>query len=513
MPSARARFLCATFLVGGLVAGAAPFSPIFSAEPAFAQQRVQIRSEFRAALEPHGKFARHERYGEVWRPGRIAKGWRPYTVGRWVYTDRWGWFWNADQAEGDWGWVVYHYGRWVNDRAMGWVWVPGDQWGPAWVNWRRGARPDARYIGWSPLPPDDVVIEYRDNPDVWIFVRGQDIIAPSIQLVIVREQPSVLLQQTVIVNRTVIVRDRGVIVNPGIAPAIVAAYAGRPIVSYEVRPRVIVGTSRVAGAIEVSETDIRDRARFKKASPVIRETAAKIEPVRDIPPPKQLEPKEEGRLGERPPTAIKEDAPPPATAPGQKPPVAEKPPADKPSTDKPTTKPAPGEKPVTGKPADKPTDKPPVDKPVEKPTADKPTTKPTPGEKPVTGKPTDKPTDKPPMDKPVEKPTADKPTSKPTPGEKPVTGKPADKSPVEKPPVAKPPVAKPPAGETPAARPKAEPPAARPTPPGQQDGPQQRGKPDAGEQRGKPDASEKRAPGPQDRDKQERDKKANAGAD
>jgi len=498
MPSARARLLCATFLVGGLVAGAAPFSPIFSAEPAFAQQ-IQIRSEFRVALEPHGKFVRHARYGEVWRPGRIAKGWRPYTVGRWVYTDRWGWFWNASQAEADWGWVVYHYGRWVNDRAMGWVWVPGDQWGPAWVNWRRGARPDARYIGWSPLPPDDVIIEYRDNPDVWIFVRGQDIVAPSIQLVIVREQPSVLLQQTVIVNRTVIVRDRGVIVNPGIAPAIVAAFVGRPIVSYEVRPRVIVGTTRVTGAIEVSEADIRDRTRFQKASPVIRETAAKIEPVREIPPPKQLEPKEEGRLGERPPTAVKEDAaPPPTTEPGQKPPVTEKPPVDKPPVDKPTTKPEPGEKPpVTGKPADKP----PVDKP---------TTKPTPGEKPATGKPADKPaTDKPPMDKPTPgkptpgKPTPDKPTSKPIPGEKPATGKPADKPPVTRPPV----------GETPPARPKAEPPAARPTPPGQQDGQQQRGKPDAGEQRGKPDASEKRGPGAQEREKQERDKKAKAGAE
>lgn len=501
MPSARARLLCATFLVGGLVAGAAPFSPIFTAEPAFAQQRVQIRSEFRVALEPHGKFVRHTRYGEVWRPGRIAKGWRPYTVGRWVFTDRWGWFWNADQAESDWGWVVYHYGRWVNDRAMGWVWVPGDQWGPAWVNWRRGARPDARHIGWSPLPPDDVIVEYRDNPDVWIFVRGQDIVAPNIQVVIVREQPTVLLQQTVIVNRTVIVRDRGVIVNPGIAPAIVAAFVGRPIVSYEVRPRVIVGTTRITGAIEVSEADIRDRTRFQKAAPVIRETTEKIEPVRDIPPPKQLEPKEEGRLGERPPRAVKEDAPPPATAPGQKPPVTEKPPADKPPMDKPpmdkpTTKPAPGEKPVTGKPADKPPmDKPPVDKP----TTEKPTTKPTPGEKPATGKPADKP--------PMDKPTADKPTSKPTPGEKPGTGKPADKPPVEKPPVAKPPV-----GETPPARPKAEPPAARPTPPGQQDGAQQRGKPDAGEQRGKPDASEKRGPGPQERDKQEREKKEKAGA-
>ena len=105
---------------------------------AHAQQRVEVRQEFRVALEPHGRFERHERFGEVWRPNRISRDWRPYTVGRWVYTDDWGWYWNSDQAEADWGWVAFHYGRWVDDRQMGWVWVPGEEWGPAWVNWRRG---------------------------------------------------------------------------------------------------------------------------------------------------------------------------------------------------------------------------------------------------------------------------------------------------------------------------------------------------------------------------------------
>ncbi|MFN3892239.1 MAG: DUF6600 domain-containing protein [Beijerinckiaceae bacterium] len=314
MPRARTKLLCTTLLVGGLGLGMAPFAPSLFNSPAHAQQRVEVRQEFRVALEPHGRFERHARYGEVWRPARVARDWRPYTVGRWVYTDDWGWYWNADQSEADWGWVAFHYGRWIDDREMGWVWVPGNEWGPAWVNWRRGEGPavaarnqrgpaNVRYIGWAPLPPDDVVVEYRDNPDVWIFVRAGDIVAPRIHTVVIRERRPEILQRTVIVNRTVVVRDRGVIVNPGISPAYVAAFVGKPIVSYEVRPRVIAGTARINNAIELRADDLRDRRRLEKERPQIRETRTRIEPARDIPAPQALQANEQGRLGDRPPRA------------------------------------------------------------------------------------------------------------------------------------------------------------------------------------------------------------------
>ena len=325
MSRARTKLLCTTLLVSGLAVGMAPFAPSLFAPAAHAQQRVEVRQEFRVALEPHGRFERHERFGEVWRPNRISRDWRPYTVGRWVYTDDWGWYWNSDQTEADWGWVAFHYGRWVDDRQMGWVWVPGEEWGPAWVNWRRGegqavarggrgsgrggASADVRYIGWSPLPPEDVIVEYRDNPDVWTFVRARDIVSPRISTVIIRERRPEILQQTVVVNRTVVVRERGVIVNPGISPSYVAAFVGRPIVTYDVRPRVIAGTTRVNNAIEVRVDDLRDRRRFQEQRPVIRETRTRIEPMRDIPAPQELRANEQGRLGDRPPRAAAEGGP------------------------------------------------------------------------------------------------------------------------------------------------------------------------------------------------------------
>ena len=82
--------------------------------------------------------------------------WRPYEYGHWVYTDEWGWYWVSDDEEDDWGWVTYHYGRWAFDRGLGWFWVPGDEWAPAWVDWRYGDD----YVGWAPLPPDELIDTY-----------------------------------------------------------------------------------------------------------------------------------------------------------------------------------------------------------------------------------------------------------------------------------------------------------------------------------------------------------------
>ncbi|HEY8580606.1 MAG TPA: DUF6600 domain-containing protein, partial [Beijerinckiaceae bacterium] len=300
--------LCTTMLVGGLALSTQ--TPYSFAPQAVAQERVTIKAEFRTALEPYGRFERHERFGEVWRPAKVAKDWRPYTVGRWVYTDDWGWYWNAAEQEATWGWVAFHYGRWINDDRMGWVWVAGDEWAPAWVNWRRGEREKTRYVGWSPLPPDEVITEVRDDPDAWVFVRAQDVVAPSISRVVVRtDVRRELVRDTVVVNRTVIVRDRGpeVVVNPGIEAAFVAAAVGRPIRTYEVRPRVFAGTTTVRNAIEIRGDDLRDRRRFEQNRVVVRETRSEIRPARDIAPPRELGVNEQGRLGDNPPRAARRD--------------------------------------------------------------------------------------------------------------------------------------------------------------------------------------------------------------
>jgi Family of unknown function (DUF6600) len=266
-----------------------------------ANAQVQVSVEFRTALKPYGQWRHSRHWGDIWIPAHRGEHWRPYTVGHWVYTDDYGWYWITDDREADWGWVTYHYGRWVLDADLGWVWIAGNEWAPAWVTWRRGHD----HIGWAPLPPDRIVVEYRERPDVWIFVRARDFTAPAIVRVALplREQ-RVYVRQTVIVNRTVVVHDRGprFAVNPGIAPTIVAAISGRPLHAYQVRPHVLAGTARLPNAVEVRAQDLqsKDRAKVRVSA---QETKTTIQPEKNVPQPKPLAAKENGRLGEHPPKA------------------------------------------------------------------------------------------------------------------------------------------------------------------------------------------------------------------
>jgi hypothetical protein len=105
---------------------------------------------FYSSLTPYGEWISigADVYG--WRPHHVAAGWRPYTVGRWIWTDD-GWYWASDEP---WGWAAYHYGRWHYDDYYGWIWIPGYDWAPAWVEWRYGGD----YVGWAPLGPYAVVV-------------------------------------------------------------------------------------------------------------------------------------------------------------------------------------------------------------------------------------------------------------------------------------------------------------------------------------------------------------------
>jgi hypothetical protein len=261
-------------------------------------QGVAINVQFRSALEPHGRWQQHQRWGEIWIPAKRARDWRPYTEGRWAYTDEWGWYWVSDE---DFGWVTYHYGRWVLDGQYGWIWVPGNEWGPAWVQWRRGDR----HAGWAPLPPQQVIYDYDDNPDYWVFVSFNNFSAPNIRRVVVPQRERVIyIRETVVVNRTIIV-DRGprIAVNPGIEPRIVAARMGRPIRVANVKPVVVAGTVGVENSVEI-RADRRD-GRRERVRAEISEKKETIAAAKDVPPPQALKKGEEGRLGDRPPAAAK----------------------------------------------------------------------------------------------------------------------------------------------------------------------------------------------------------------
>ena len=279
---------------------------------------AQVSADFQAALEPYGHWQRHARWGEVWVPDELPPDWRPYSYGHWVYTDEWGWYWISDPEEQDWGWVVFHYGRWVRDRALGWFWIPDDEWGPAWVDWRYGGD----NIGWAPLPPDEIVYEYDDDPTYWVFVSPRYLTHPRWRTYWVPpSRRAVIFRQTVVVNRTLGYGRGRAAVNAGVSPAFVARASRAPLQTFQVAPRIVASTQGVAGAVRVTPDQLRAtrsdggqrRGRRAAASNVtavaVQPTSVTIKATATVTAPQPLPKGERGKLGTHPPRAA-QGAPP-----------------------------------------------------------------------------------------------------------------------------------------------------------------------------------------------------------
>src|SRR5690606_29547454 len=147
----------------------------------------------------------------VWVPINVDPQWRPYSHGRWVWTDRYGWYFVSDEP---YAWAVYHYGRWAFDRDIGWYWVPGTRWAPAWVAWRGGWD----HIGWAPLPPEgdgfSVSIEIstaEPPPGYWVFVPVRRFATPDLVSVIVPRDEVVVIYEDTDPLGPVVVQDDVVI--------------------------------------------------------------------------------------------------------------------------------------------------------------------------------------------------------------------------------------------------------------------------------------------------------------
>jgi uncharacterized protein YraI len=157
----------------------------------------------------------------VWVPRGVDRGWRPYTRGRWVYTDR-GWTWVSREP---FGWATYHYGRWGFSNRVGWFWVPGNRWAPAWVSWRQSDD----YLAWAPLPPSydrgyergydrngggiNINISFGDVPDYyWSMVPSRDFLSDDLPRYYVNDRDrrrrdferTRPVGHTTIVNKTVV---------------------------------------------------------------------------------------------------------------------------------------------------------------------------------------------------------------------------------------------------------------------------------------------------------------------
>ncbi|MGI9086605.1 MAG: DUF6600 domain-containing protein [Chthoniobacterales bacterium] len=194
---------------------------------------------FYRKLEPYGAWRETDTYGYVWQPRQAqqARDWRPYTNGRWAYTDA-GWTWVSQEP---FGWATYHYGRWTRLQNVGWVWVPGEEWAPAWVSWRKGDR----NVGWAPLPPDarfdrNTGIKkwadsyYDISADEYVFIPNEDIGSDRLERdVIPVERNVTIVNETT--NVTNITYNNTTVVNEGPNFDELRGHSRRPIERMQLR--------------------------------------------------------------------------------------------------------------------------------------------------------------------------------------------------------------------------------------------------------------------------------------
>lgn len=168
-------------------------------------------------LGDYGDWVEVGDYGYGWQPRDVDPDWRPYSDGRWAYTEA-GWTWLSEEP---YGWAVYHYGRWAQIERQGWVWIPGTEWAPAWVSWRRSPR----HVGWAPLPPEasfrrSVGISgwadsyYDIGPSAYRFVEVRNFGAPRLRTVFVEPGLNItIIRQTTNITRITYVNS--VVYNGG----------------------------------------------------------------------------------------------------------------------------------------------------------------------------------------------------------------------------------------------------------------------------------------------------------
>jgi hypothetical protein len=126
---------------------------------------------FTNLLTPYGSWVEVEGYGQVFQPSSdiIGIGFTPYVShGHWLFSDE-GWVFESDLP---FGWATYHYGRWAFEPSMGWFWQRGDDFAPAWVEWRQGGG----YLGWAPIAPARDGVEANLNASAFTFVPEERVI-------------------------------------------------------------------------------------------------------------------------------------------------------------------------------------------------------------------------------------------------------------------------------------------------------------------------------------------------
>jgi len=156
-------------LANGKAAGEDPrlgglFSWIFGGKGRRVDEEIAVE-QFEEPLANYGSWIDDPTYGRLWKPAAelVGDDFAPYASdGAWAANEDGGWVYQS-RFHDLFGWATYHYGRWVEHDDLGWVWIPGNEWAPAWVEWRNGGG----YVGYVPLGPEG----YEHPERHWVFAE------------------------------------------------------------------------------------------------------------------------------------------------------------------------------------------------------------------------------------------------------------------------------------------------------------------------------------------------------
>ncbi|MGB9765470.1 MAG: DUF6600 domain-containing protein [Candidatus Saccharicenans sp.] len=206
---------CLVYLPYNQNQGQAPGAATYETPQAYGEVTM---SYIYGYLGQFGFWVEYQPYGYVWVPSSVPIYWRPYTNGRWIWTD-YGWTW---YSYFEWGWLPFHYGRWSWNRDLGWFWVPDVVWAPAWVAWRIGDF----YLGWAPLPPGvefsfDFGLRWpvRGLPDsYWIFIEARRFQENNLSYWILPPERNLTIINFTSLRDKFTIRNRRTIIDDAIRP-------------------------------------------------------------------------------------------------------------------------------------------------------------------------------------------------------------------------------------------------------------------------------------------------------
>lgn len=212
----------------GITAALLALVLIFNSNTEVKAQHEYVDMEiFYNELAPYGNWYDDPEYGYVWQPRGIQNFQPYYTNGYWVMTE----YGNTWVSNYNWGWAPFHYGRWHMSH-IGWVWIPGNQWGPAWVDWRHGNG----YYGWAPLGPSTNITigGWRTPADWFVFVPQGNIYNRGFNRYYRPNNYMNIYNNTIIVNNYYNDRNNRPLYNAGPRRDDIHRYTNRDIPVYNV---------------------------------------------------------------------------------------------------------------------------------------------------------------------------------------------------------------------------------------------------------------------------------------